>query len=383
MSRTRLALIATAVLLAMVLAACQSGNAPSGEGEQPTTGSDETGPEGTSGDEGEGSEDDAATDEAPEGNGPTIAAVGDLVCAFGTKTPPIMEKHGREGICDPIPVTRAMHAKPYDAFLPLGDLQYSYGGYWRYLKYWDRYYGDLVKITRPAPGNHEAYADFTGYTKYFGYKRAHMPKRVGEVHYGENPGRITGYYSYNMGGWHMIALNSQLCGNKMWNLRTRWTNPIVGGGCGPNDPMMKWLQRDLAQNADADCTLAYYHHSRFVVRTYKGDGPLNMAPVVELLDENGVDVLLSGHEHDYLRWGPMNAAGEADPEGFMQFVVGTGGDSYQKLPDESEWPDTLQVGHTGTYGVLDVQLNPGGYTYEFITGKGETPFEDSGTGTCH
>lgn len=317
------------------------------------------------------------------GSGPRIAAVGDLVCAFGAKKPPIMVKNDHENHCDPRAVSRLVNGGDYDAFLTLGDLQYSYGGYWRYLKYWDRYYGDVVNITRPAPGNHEAYADFTGYVKYFGPKRTHMPAKVGQVHIGENPGRITGYYSFEMGDWHVVSLNSVLCGNHMWNLRTGWTYPIEGGGCDSNDPMMRWLRRDLEQS-EADCTLAYWHHPRFTVRTYEGPGPKRLiSPLVDMLDEHGVDVILNGHTHDYQRWGPLDASGTETEDGFVQFVVGTGGDSYEPVPDESEWPSSLKEVHTGTYGLLEMQLNPGGYTYEFVPAPGEEPYSDAGTGICH
>jgi len=317
-----------------------------------------------------------------EGTGPRIAAVGDLVCAFGTKVPQIQIKNGHEPVCNPRGVAKLVHDGSYDAFLPLGDLQYSYGGYWRYVKYWDRYYGDVTNITKPVAGNHEGYADFTGYAKYFGPDRSHMPAKVGQVHIGENPGKITGYYSYELGDWHMIALNSQLCMNKMWNLRTYWTNPIPGGGCAPSDPQMRWLRKDLAAHPDG-CSLAYFHHPRFALLNEEGNGQEKQAPLVDALAAGGVDVVLNGHEHNYQRWGPIDASGELDPQGFVEFVVGTGGNSYRPLPEESAWPEAVQAAHTGTYGVLEMQLNPDGYTFSFVPAAGEEPFEDAGSGTCH
>jgi hypothetical protein len=321
-------------------------------------------------------------------DGPHIAAVGDMVCAFGTKIPEIQIQNGHEPQCAPREVARLVADGGYDAFLPLGDLQYSYGGYWRYKKYYDRYYGKVVDITRPVPGNHEGYADFTGYTKYFGPARAHMPSRVANVHIGERVGRITGYYSYDLGDWHVVALNSQLCMDGMWNVRTYWTSPIPGGGCRPGDQQMNWLKKDLAAHADASCTLAYFHHPRYAMVT--GSTPAGewgnqkrQAYMVSLLDEGGVDVILNGHEHNYQRWGPIDATGAADPEGFTQFVVGTGGNSYRPLPDEADWPAEVQAAQTGSYGVLDMHLGSDGYTYEFVTAKGEEPYSDSGSGSCH
>ncbi len=373
-----------AACLAAFFVACSAGSTGSGSGAEPSVAPPASAPPASApGTAGVSPAEAAGTGPVAAAGGPRIAAAGDLVCAFGAKKPPIMVKNGHANHCDPRAVSRLVNDGDYDAFLTLGDLQYSYGGYWRYLKYWDRYYGDVVKITRPAPGNHEAYADFTGYVKYFGPKRTHMPAKVAEVHIGENPGRITGYYSFDLGTWHVISLNSVLCGNHMWNLRTGWTFPIEGGGCGPNDPMIRWLRRDLGRT-DADCTLAYWHHPRFTVRTYEGPGPKRLiSPLVDLLDEHGVDVILNGHTHDYQRWGPLDAAGNESPDGFVQFVVGTGGDSYEPVPDESEWPSALKAVHTGTYGVLEMQLNPGGYAFEFVPGAGEKPFTDAGTGVCH
>ncbi len=86
-----------------------------------------------------------------------VAAVGDLVCAFGSATPPNHAGEAEHGHCKPGAVANLVKGGNYDAFLPLGDLQYSYGGYWRYVKYWDRYYGSVKNITRPVAGNHEAY----------------------------------------------------------------------------------------------------------------------------------------------------------------------------------------------------------------------------------
>ena len=315
------------------------------------------------------------------GGGPTIAATGDLVCAFGLKTPPIQVKNGHEPVCDPRPVAKQVHAGGYDAFLPLGDLQYSYGGYWRYQKYWDRWYGDIKRITQPAAGNHEAYADFTGYVKYFGPAKTHMPARIGQVHIGERVGRVTGYYSYDLGPWHLIALNSQLCMNKMWNLRTGWTSPIRGGGCEPGDPQTRWLERDLAAHAD-QCTLAYFHHPRFAVAEGGDISKQSHMPLWETMLAGGVDVALASHEHNYQRWGPLDAEGNTDPDGITQFIVGTGGNSHRPLPPQSEWPASLAAANTGSYGVLEMELGDEGATYAFAAAPGEEPFEDRGSITC-
>src|SRR3972149_3766884 len=114
---------------------------------------------------------------------------------------------------------------------------------------------------------------------------------------------------------------------------------VPGGGCPPGYPMYEWLKRDLARhpNDEYACTLAYFHQPMFKIVTYELPGNNVQQPIYELLYEAGVDVALTGHQHDYQRWVPMNPQGSADPNGIAQFVVGTGGNSYQPLPDESEW----------------------------------------------
>jgi hypothetical protein len=314
---------------------------------------------------------------------PVIAAVGDLVCAFGTREPPHHAPADVHGECEPEKVARLVTHGRYDAFLPLGDLQYSYASLWRFEKYWDRYYGSVVDITYPVPGNHEGYnGRFMGYFGYFG-DRAHPPG---------------GYYSYDLGSWHMIALNSQLCLNRVWGLHThlpsdktstgftRWESPIPGGGCKSGDPMITWLEQDLAAhpNEEYACTLAYFHHP-----VYRWTAAMNrlldpvVLPLWRMLDRAEVDVVLTGHQHNYQRWEPMDVDGSADPSGITSFIVGTGGDSYQPLPDESEQPENVVAANTGTYGVLRMTLADHAFDYEFVSAADQAAFEDAGSGTCH
>lgn len=323
---------------------------------------------------------------AQEGGGggkdPVIAAVGDLVCAFGQQTERRPGAPEEIGECKPKQVASIVtEGNSYDAFLPLGDLQYSYGGYWRYEKYWDRYYGDVFDITYPVAGNHEAYNGlFEGYYKYFG-KRAHPESN--------------GYYSFDLGKWHVLALNTQLCRNKAWGLKvhepnpggttgyTRWISPIPGGGCEPGDPMMVWVEKDLKESGAA-CTLALMHHPLY--RWAGGEGLFNPkadhAPLYELLVAEGVDVALTGHHHNYQRFEPMDARGNPDEEGMVQFIAGMGGNSYQPLPD-GEMPPELAAADTGTYGMVEMTLKDGGYDFGFVPAPGEPKFEDSGSGECH
>ncbi len=314
------------------------------------------------------------------GGSPVVAAVGDLVCAFGAKPPPHHAAANVHGVCRPGAVANIVKNGNYDAFLPLGDLQYSYASLWRFDKYWNRYYGAVRDITRPVPGNHEGYNGlFDGYFDYFG-KRAHPPG---------------GYYSFNIGTWHVIALNTQMCRNRVWGLKvhrrdpststgfTHWIKPIPRGGCRPGDPMYKWARRDLARHSNASCTLALFHHPLYKWYGKQLFNPkADQRPIWRLLYKRGVDVALTGHEHNYERFKPLDASGHLVPQGMVQFTVGTGGDSYQPLPD-GPMPSILAAAQTGSYGILQMTLKPGGYDYSFITAPGEKPYQDSGSGVCH
>ena len=142
---------------------------------------------------------------------PVIAAVGDIAC----KNPP----GNNRKVCQYDDVAALIKRGDYDRFLALGDIQYEAGSLQDFRDNYDVYFGDLMSITEPVPGNHEYGTEGArGYYRYFG-DRGHGPD---------------GYYSYDLGAWHVIALNSAIC--------------PAGVGCGPGDPQYEWLQQDLAAN---------------------------------------------------------------------------------------------------------------------------------------
>jgi 3',5'-cyclic AMP phosphodiesterase CpdA len=310
----------------------------------------------------------ACADAAPEtaervGEGPVIAAVGDIACNSAPA------EHARR--CRYDRVAETIRGLEPDAFLALGDLQYLHGAYDDFLAYYDRAFGDLMPITHPVPGNHETYTLYAdGYYRYFG-DRAHPPG---------------GWYSFDLETWHVVALNSQLCKGSTWTPELGQRAPItrspaIDEGCGPGTPEFEWLKRDLATHPAA-CTLAYLHHPLFGSEPYpQGVFQFQLQPLVELLDQQGVDVVLSGHEHNYQRFAPMDAFGRPDPSGVRQFVVGTGGDTYGDLP-EGEAAANREAGQDRSFGVLRMTLLAGAYDWEFVTSAGERPYEDAGRADC-
>jgi len=226
-----------------------------------------------------------------------------------------------------------------------GDNVYPDGAPADYMNCYVPSWGRHKARTRPVPGNHDYQtAGASGYFAYFG-------SNAGE------PAR--GYYSYDLGAWHIIALNSEI-------------------DMGPDSPQVVWLQQDLLMHPTS-CTLAYWHVPRFSSGDTHGDSH-HSATVWKLLYHAGVDVILNGHEHYYERFAPQTPAGTLDPQsGIRQFIVGTGGApnySFARPGVNSE------VRRTGVSGVLALRLQPGGYEWWFVaTSRGA--FTDAGAAVCH
>jgi acid phosphatase type 7 len=236
--------------------------------------------------------------------------------------------------------------------LTLGDNAYRDGSAQDFEECYDPSWGRYKDRTKPSPGNHDYYTEGAeGYFDYFG-KAAGDPDE--------------GYYSYDLGEWHLIALNSN-CGEG--EIR-----------CGPGSAQVRWLEEDLAANEEKRCTLAYFHHSRFSSGVKHGS-TAGVEPLWEALYEAGADVVLSAHEHNYERFAPQDPEGRADPQGgIREFVVGTGG-SASLYPILDPLPNS-EVHNDETYGVLKLTLNPKSYEWRFVPVEGET-FTDSGSARCH
>lgn len=230
----------------------------------------------------------------------------------------------------------------------LGDNAYENGTARDFQQCYEPTWGRHKARTRPVPGNHEYHT--TAAQPYFQYFGAAAGA----------PGQ--GYYSYDLGAWHIVALNSN-CGE--------------GGGCEAGSIQEQWLRADLAAHP-AGCTLAYWHHARFSVGRYD-DNP-RLRPFWQALYEAGADLVLAGHDHNYQRWAPQDPDGQPDPQrGLRQFVVGTGGAGRYAIQDR---PPLLAAANADTYGVFQLTLRPDGYDWVFVPVDGAT-FTDAGTAACH
>jgi hypothetical protein len=224
----------------------------------------------------------------------------------------------------------------------LGDIAYNDGSASDFANCFDPTWGPLRDRLRPAPGNHEYETrDASGYFDYF----AAAAGPGGE-----------GWYSYDLGAWHLIALNSE-CG-------------AIEGGCeGKDSAELAWLVADLAAHP-VECTLAYWHHPRYSSGRH-GDNDMTDGLWAALSDA-GADVVLEGHDHDYERTAAI--------DGIRSFVVGTGGRSLYAWPG-SPGPHT-EVRNNDTYGLLELTLRPTDFSWRFVPAAGGS-FTDSGTAVCH
>lgn len=283
---------------------------------------------------------------ASEASSVTIAAAGDIAC-----DPASGDFNGGKGTasnCRMKATSDLVVAMKPTAVLLLGDNQYENGALSAYQKSYAPTWGRFKAITKPIPGNHEYQtARAAGYFSYFG-SAAGDPKK--------------GYYSYNLGSWHVIALNS---------------NCSQVGGCSATSPQGLWLKADLASHAQK-CTLAYWHHPRY--SSGEHGNASGMSAFWQLLYNANADLVLSGHDHDYERFAPQNANGGKDTtRGLREFVVGTGGKSRRAF---GTIVANSEVRNSSTYGVLKLTLSDGSYSWQFVPEAGKT-FTDKGTTACH
>jgi acid phosphatase type 7 len=338
----------------------------------------------------------------------------------------------------------------------LGDLQYQVGQYSDFQNSYDLTYGAFKFITRPAPGNHEFYDEHSqtgvagyGYFSYFngfqintsgnnvgtpitttladpcpssmtgcGFPAATtpnpqpIPRSDGQAGHFEQTGGVgttspaggpvgvaNGWYSYNLGSWHLISLNIEC-----------ETQP---GGCSDSGSwlaaQLAWLKNDLATNHSA-CTVAYWHQPTYSPANGITEEGITAQAFWKLLYEYNADLVLNGHDHLYARYRPLDPSGNYDPrKGLREFVVGTGGETLDTVVTATVTSGTAETNmedpegrtnfnavnlenSTGFYwGVMGLTLNQNSYAWDFesalespLAGAPASPtFSDKGIGTCH
>ncbi|MFD0725332.1 pre-peptidase C-terminal domain-containing protein [Lysobacter brunescens] len=236
------------------------------------------------------------------------------------------------------------------AVFTAGDNAYSNGTLSEFNTRYDPNWGRFKSKTKPTPGNHEyGTANAAGYFDYF---------NGSGVQTGLAGDRSKGYYSWDVGDWHFVALNT-----------------MSGGTI--SSTQLAWLKQDLAANTKP-CTAAYFHHPRWSTGNYTGYSGVQSA-YTELYAAKA-DLILVGHDHNYQRSKKINASGAVAADGFRQILVGTGGRDF--YPFGSTNTTIAEVRNANTWGVLKLTLSATDYVADFVPVAGST-FTDRVTGTCN
>jgi hypothetical protein len=249
--------------------------------------------------------------------------------------------------------------------LVLGDTQYECGGPLAYQQSYALSWGQssLFALSHPTPGEQEYLTSggtdcqATPGAGYFGYYGAQAVNGSGSP-----------YYSFDIGTWHVISLNSNC------------TQASVGG-CASTSPQYTWLQGDLAAHASNACTMVIWHNPAYSPSSVGGSSA--MRPMFQLLYSSGVEMVMNGNDHVYDRYAELNGSGVAvapGAHGLREFIVGTGGRSLGKFGVAKSANE--QVRFNDSFGVLKLTLHPTSYDWQFVDASGSTS-TDSGSTTCH
>jgi hypothetical protein len=342
----------------------------------------------------------------------TMAAVGDIACEpddpENASTPAALKCGSPTlgGMSAEFATARQATDMHPDAVALLGDEQYQVGKLSDFEKSFEQAWGGLRMLERPAPGNHEYYP----YTKkgdneagqngngYFGYFNGHdqsgAPYAAGQA--GDDSADRQGWYSYDLGNWHVISLNAE-CDSDAFGHDCSTTD----GGLFSDETT--WLGEDLVAN-NRPCVMAYWHQPTFSATTAStatvpagapGAGGKEGAATDawwKLLYAHHATLVLNGHEHAYARLRPMDPAGSYDPHnGIPEIIVGTGGEAIDSLAgtEGSYANPNVVTAYAQGFGVMKLTLGPSGYSWDYrpvLPGPGQgasaLAYSDSGSGTC-
>ena len=289
---------------------------------------------------------------------PTVAAAGDYGCDPLDPHYDNLDGTPNGDACQQKTTSNLLVNGHFAAVLALGDQHYC-GSLAEYQQAYDPTWGRVKSITHPIPGNHE-YLTSGGLTPTTGCDSSNAGAAGYFTYFGSAAGtRGQGWYSFDVGAWHLIALNS---------------NCSDAGGCIPSSPQGLWLASDLAAHQN-QCILAYWHIPLF---SSGGRASQNGYWLWRQLYAAHADVVLDGHDHIYERFDPQDSDGVADPNGIREFIVGTGGANHTSIASIAA---NSVVRNTTTFGILGLTLHPGGYSWNFEPAAGT--FTDSGSASCH
>jgi hypothetical protein len=208
--------------------------------------------------------------------------------------------------------------------LALGDLAYQDGTAAEFSDYYDPTWGALKSITAPAPGNHEYRSDGKGYFDYFD---------------------VDPNYAFDVCGWHVVSVD-QYAGMKDAAAFIKAEGEAAG-----DRPMV-----------------VFWHEPRFSSGSEHGSNP-DIQPLWDAAVSAGADIVLNGHDHDYERFEPRDAAGDRSPDGTVEFVSGNGGHDLRGLGKRRPHSAAFV---SGAPGVLFLVLRAHGYDWRYEDVDGHT-----------
>ncbi len=291
------------------------------------------------------------------GAGTVVAAAGDIACSSGDPN----YEGADPNFCQHRRTAQLLNGA--DAVVTLGDNVYEQGTLTQFNISYDPTWGQYASRTYPTPGNHEYNDPAGGARGYFDYW-ASKGRPTG--------GAGLGYYSWDIGSWHMISLNT----SKGAEGRACETGP----SCAEGSPQNDWLEQDLASVPESSCIVAYWHHPLF--NSGSSHGNQNTSAVKALWDDlyaAGADIILNGHEHNYQRYAPMTPEGVVSPAGIREFVSGGGGKNLKGFLAAKD--PGFETG-ISAFGVLKLQLGADGYAWQFVDING-TVRDSGGPLPCH
>jgi 3',5'-cyclic AMP phosphodiesterase CpdA len=264
---------------------------------------------------------------------------------------------------------------PGATVMAVGDNAYEFGSPFDYSGCYQPTWGRHLQRTRPAAGNHEYLTPgAAGYFTYFGARSAPP----------------LGYYSYSLGSWHVVVLNSTPQVYACWPPELNENlpdfpllpvpphpGPAAGRVCAGDLAQQAWLIRDLAAHRADRCTVVYFHHPRFSSGLHGNH--YQMQRIWDIMYVFGVDLVIDGHDHLYERFAPQNPNGRLDTRwGIRQITVGTGGADFYSLRERQPNSEVLI---TDVWGVIALALGDGQYSWEFESI--DHTIRDSGSEGCH
>ena len=310
---------------------------------------------------------------AGPGSPALLAGAGDIArCYPGSD---VTQFHRPTGTNPAAQTARLLEELPNATVMAVGDNAYEFGSPLDYAGCYQPTWGRVRDRTMPATGNHEYLTPgAAGYFTYFGLRSAPP----------------LGYYSYDLGSWHVIVINSTPQVYACWPPELTEIppgfpvlpipvspGPEAGRACVGDVAQQAWLAADLAAHREARCTVAYFHHPRFSSGLHGNH--YQMQRMWDLMYAGGVDVVVNGHDHMYERFAPQDPDGNADPtSGIRQFTVGTGGAEFY---DVRERQPNSEVIINDMHGVLILALDNGRYAWSFENTDGA--IADAGSGGCH